>query len=266
MPPPKSIRNPNRGVTFGVGAHMVPGQLSTPGPEWVAFGPASLIEGAAVLALLDSAVPTPTGGGGIEAVARPGRRPLTVYRSPEALGLVLSVICDGHAYGDSVEPECRAIERMAGMFVPGDPGPQRLIVQGQSVPHCAGAEAFRHRWLISEPPSWGDDPEVIRRQSDGDRTRQQVTLTLLLATDADELRKIAPSKPAPSFRNTSAHKGDTYRSIAKRVLGEPRLGRDLARLNGDKDPAKKLAEGARVRLPSHHLKELWLKELKAGRR
>lgn len=225
------------------------------------FGPLS----AGVIGLLLEP-PKPLGGGGIEPTGRPGRRPLTPYRSPETLGLELSFILDGLAENESVERECRAIEVMAGMFLPDDPGPQRLIVQGKSVPHCRGAAAFRRRWLIANAGDdiFADDPEVIRRD-DGDRLRQAVSLTLYVATDTDELERARPRQSRPNYRLVSAKEGDTYEKVAARELDSRRLGGRLAKLNGKRDPTTKLKEGQRVRLPSAHLLAEWKRDLKGGR-
>lgn len=270
LPPPRATGGHVQPHSHGPrlpGVHMTPGQLTTPGPEWVAIhteaftGP---LAGGVLGLLLDP--PKVLGGGGLESVARPGRRPLTPYRGTETLGLSLTFLIDQYAEGKSIEPYCRVIEIMAGMFLPDDPGPQLLIVQGKAVPHCSGASAFRHRWKIgnSGDDIWADDPATIRRP-DGKRTRQAISLELWLDTEADELKKLPPQKAAPNFKVAVAKDGDTYRKIAKRALGEPRLGRKLAQLNDDKDPLKKLAQGTRVRLPSDHLKGLWLKDLKAGK-
>jgi hypothetical protein len=223
------------------------------------FGPNS----GGFVALLDNAVPVPIGGGGIDPQARHQRRPLTPYHSPDAMGIVVSFILDGYAYGESVEKECRVVERMAGMFVPDDSGPQRLIVQGKAVPHCSGAEAFRHRWLISETPSWGDDPPVSRRE-DGDRTRQQISLTLFVAEESEQIERVKPRQPKPASRVIHAHKGDTYEKIAARELDTKRLGRRLAKLNGKRDPTTRLDEGQKVTLPSSTALAEWKRDLQKG--
>lgn len=242
----------------GFGAQMVPAQLQVPGPEWVALASIGGTEALSVLALL-SGDPTPFGGGGIEPDARPGRRPLTPYIGTEAPGIALPLLLDGHSENESVEDACRAIERMAGMFVPDDPGPQKLYVHGPSVPHCRGTEYLRHHWLISEPPDW--DAEMTIRKRSGARVRQQVTLTLLLSTEADELERVKPRQPKPDYKVRTAHAGDTYLKFARRELGSERYGRRLALLNGDKDPNKKLREGQKVRMPSPHLLAAWKREL-----
>jgi hypothetical protein len=231
--------------------------------------------------------PVPLGGGGVEQVTRPLRRPLTTYRGTESPGMVLSILLDGWlakpirgpfmvsapgspvtrlapgSHPTSVEKQIRLIERMAGMFDPNDRGPVELIVASPSVPHCQGAHALSRRWIISDPPAWGDDPEVIRR-SDGHRVRQQVTLNLLVSVEADELEQIKPRQPKPKTRKVHAKKGDTYSRIAKRELGTARLGRRLAKLNGARDPHKTLKEGTRVTLPSRDVEKDWKKELKRG--
>lgn len=213
----------------------------------------------AVTARLDDP-PEVVGGGGIEPVTRPQRRPLTPYRTPDAPGLTLSVLLDGWRQRRSIEADCRTIEKMAGMFLPSDPGPAKLIVVGEAVPHCSLTEAVRHRWLIADPPAWG---EALRDQ-DGARLRQQVTLTLLLNTEAEELEQIKPRQPKPNYKVAVAHAGDTYLKIAAHRLGSQRLGRKLAQLNDERDPTKTIATGHKVRLPSDHLLDTWRKALGIG--
>lgn len=199
----------------------------------------------------------PVGGGGWEPVQRPGRRSLTVWRNPGDLGMTVAMFLDGNAHGHSVEAGCRTIEEMAGAFTPGKGEPPRLIVAGPSLPH--GYERTpAARWVISEPPEWGD---VIRRP-DGKRTRAFVTLTLLLFTETDELERIKPRQPRPDHRVIRARKGDTYLKIARRELGSDRYGRRLAKLNGDHDPHKTLREGAKVKLPSASTLADWKRDLK----
>jgi hypothetical protein len=219
--------------------------------------------GSFVCRLLDV---NPLGGGGIDPQTRPGRRPLTPYHNPDALGLSMSILIDGHQAGRSVEPRCRILERMAGMFMPDDPGPAEVLIRGKSIPHCWGSEALKHRWVISEAPAWGDsgsDPATIRVH--GVRRRQRVDLVWLLSTDTTVLERIKPRQGKPDHRPDRARKGDTWKKIAKRELGSAQLGKKLAELNKRRDPNEKLKEGRHIRLPSDHLKKLWQDALKQGR-
>jgi hypothetical protein len=210
--------------------------------------------------------PQVLGGGGIEAVPRPLRRPLTAYRGVEAPGIVLSILLDGWRARRSVERACRKIERMAGAFVSDDPGPEELTVISPSVPHCWGTAALDRTWVISEQPTWGDDPEVLRRRSDGHRLRQQVTLTLLVHTDAVELQRISPRQSKPDTRIVHAtERLDTYSKLAGHYLETKRLGYRLAKFNGDRDAHKHLHKGKRVKLPSRDKAKDWRNDLKHGR-
>jgi hypothetical protein len=234
--------------------------LTPPDPSRVAF---ISDRGSFICRLLAVA---PVGGGGIDPQARPGRRPLTPYHNPDALGLTMSILLDGLRDSEPVEDRCRIVELMAGMFMPDDPGPVDVLIRGKAVPHCWGAEALRHRWLISEAPGWGTDvgPELVRDRK-GRRVRQQVDLTWLLSTDSDALDRIKPRQGKPDHRPDRARKGDTWKKIARRELGSPHLGKKLAELNGRRDPNEKLKEGRHIRLPSKHLKDVWEQALKEHR-
>lgn len=214
----------------------------------------------AVVALLGDGMPEVTGGGGWIAVDRPKRRPVTVWEAPEAVGMTLPLLLDGHASDTSVEGEVRVIERMAGALVAGDVQPPALIVTGKAVPHSY-EDAAQNRWVIAEPPEWGD---AIRNQ-DGDRTRQPVTLSLLLHNPPEKLERLTPATAAPSYRVAVAKQGDTFQSMAQRELGNILLAGELAQLNRDKGPAEfkhahaatRIRTGAQVRLPSRKLQQQW---------
>jgi hypothetical protein len=258
MPVPITItRGVPGGSGFFAGIGVAPANLSPPTAAEVQI---TSDDGTMVVRARLDEPPTTVGGGGIEPVTRPQRRPLTPYRTPEAPGLTLSLLLDGWSDGRSVEADCRTLERMASMFLPSDPGPSKLIVVGEAVPHCSITEAVRHRWLISDPPAWGE----ALRDSTGARLRQQVTLTLLLSTEAEELEQIKPRQPKPNYKVAVAHQGDTYLKIAARRLGSQRLGRKLAQLNDERDPTKTIPTGHKVRLPSDHLLGTWRKALGIG--
>lgn len=205
------------------------------------------------------------GMGGWEAVARPERRPLTVWRGPgDPLTLALPLLFDGWASADpahnggySVEAPIRLLERMAGLDK-GDPEPPQLVLEG-SLPHDASQTGKRpNRWVI-DSIEWG---EVIRRPSDGVRVRQACMVTFLLFADDDRLERIRRPSPHGRVRYVKAHKGDTWEKIAARELKLKRAGNRLARLNGHRDGSGKVKAGTRVRLPSAKALKDWKHDLK----
>jgi hypothetical protein len=216
-------------------------------------------------ALLGNSAITPSGGGGgWEPVARPGRRPILVWRAPDdPYRLLVPLLFDGFRRNESVEADCRLLERMAGVNVPGDPEPPLLIVEG-SLPHDE-SRAESNRWVIEKSPEWG---EAIRREEDGHRIRQAVTIQLALFTEDTRLTTIRRPSPEPMYPVALARKGDTYEKVAARELkpyGGARLGARLARLNDKRSPDVKLAEGSHVRLPTVEAAQDWHRDLKAGR-
>lgn len=208
--------------------------------------------------------PKVIGGGGIETVDRQGRRPMTVWRGSEALGLQFDgLLLDGYRGRRSVEPDIRAIEIMAGAFVAGDEAPKKLIVQGSAVPHDY-LKASGNRWVIAEPPDWTDP--VVRIKPLGVRVRQAVNLKLLLWTEPEELKRIKPRWPTPQYKIYKANGRETFIQIAHRQLGNSKLGGELATLNRERNPAFKGAhptantkpnKGVLVWLPTKALQAEW---------
>jgi hypothetical protein len=210
--------------------------------------------------LLAEGSPTLSGGiGGWEAVPRPGRRPLTVWRGPqEPLRLTLPIIFDRLAEGRNggqVEDDIRLLEKMAGLDA-GDPEPPKLIVEGE-LPHDY-SRARGNRWVI-ESITWG---EAIRRPGDGKRVRQIAEVVLMLYTADDRLERIdSPSRPG-RYRYVRARRGDTFARIAARELGSRRHGTRLARLNGRRSADVELRAGRRVKLPGPELLADWNRDLR----
>lgn len=247
----------------GFSTHPVP----SPGPRWVSL---QSEEGSVVATLLSV---TPFGGGGYDAVAIPQRPPVNDYVGPDAEGMTLEVLIDGHAANHSVEPACRLVEKMAGAFAGGQP-PLEIIVSGPAIPH-AYEEASQNRWVIADAPDWSSDvPEGLVRRKGGDRVRQKVTLTLHVVNEPDALERVKPKRPRPSYRLVIAKAADTFEKIAKNELGTARLGGKLLRLNRDqgaryfkhwRDPHKRIREGTQVRLPTAQLLKDWKADLKAGK-
>lgn len=198
----------------------------------------------------------PSGGvGGWEEVARPGRRPLTVWRGPEGLRLTLPLLLDalnvGDNGGESIEQDVRALYSLAGYDLSGFPGAKEPPVIRMDGPLPLRRD--HNRWVI-ESLEWGDS----LRRNDGPRVRQFVTVTLLQFTEDDRVERLDRAKEDkhPTYRS---HPGDTYESIAKKKLGSKRYGGKLARLNDKPAGAatKKLKPGTTVRLPTKKQLKDW---------
>lgn len=196
-----------------------------------------------LIVLLGEDQPLLSGGvGGWEAVNRPGRRPLTAWRGKsDPLKYTIALMFDHYASDESVESECRLLEKMGGLDR-GDPEPPKLIIEG-ALPHDE-SRAKANRWVI-DTLEWGD---AIRR-NDGHRVRQAVTATLLEFVEPDKLARVKKaSKRGGKF--VVAHAGDTFEKIATRELGSGRLGRKLAQFNGKRSASTAIKAGTRVKLPS----------------
>lgn len=206
------------------------------------------------------------GYGGWTSRGRPGRRGIVQYNGVETIALKVPGMFDGWADEESVEDDCRLLEIFGGGLVAQDPKPPKLRVHGLLVPHAASA-ASQNRWVINGL-EWdeSDEGHIRRSWPDGDRIRQMFSLVLVLATTPDELSKIKPAPAKPAYKVAIAKKDDTYKKIAARRLRDAALGLKLAKLNKHSNPNMKLKEGAKVRLPSSHLLELWRRELKQKKR
>lgn len=199
------------------------------------------------------------GVGGWEAVARPRHRPITVWRGPQnPLTFALPLLFDGWLHsdeGESVEADVRTLEKMAGLDK-GDPEPPLLIIEG-SLPHDE-SRAPSNRWVIADI-AWG---ETIRRASDGHRVRQACVVTFLLhEEDARLARTVAP--PRPRHETVHVRPGETWNHLAARTLGDKRLARRLARLNGGRSPDVAIRH-RQVKVPTGAELATWRLDLRRG--
>jgi len=129
-----------------------------------------------------------SGYGGWDEIVRPRRPPITTWKAPPALHMSLSLLLDNWATGVSIEDQVAALEDMAKPTArDGEPPLVRFQAKGNAVPHQ------RSVWVIGEL-TWGD----ALMNEDGNRVRQQVTLTLyeyvgdvyLTETSAAQKRRI----------------------------------------------------------------------------
>lgn len=188
-----------------------------------------------VEAPLGEEVPTITGGYALwQETARPRRVSLTDYVGRSPFRQTVSIILDGFAAGESVEPVIKRLEQMASPGQ-GRAEPPILTIAGP-LPRVEG------QWVL-EPPEWG--PAL--RDGAGQRTRQAATLTLLELVEDERVKdlKARPSNP----RFYTVKRGDTLRSIAARKLGKAARWREIAKLNKIRRLVMPRDIGKRLRLP-----------------
>lgn len=199
------------------------------------------------------------GGAGWNSVQRPQKRPLVVRRGPTtAFTLTIPIVFDGYTEVRSVESDIRALEKMAGINVDGDPEPPLLVINGNgAIPWDVFAYP-QGRWVVDDTQlDWG---EALRHATRGFRMRQLVTVPFMLYTADDQLSR---SKQVASARYTTARAGDTFAKVAARDLkqyGGARLGNRLAQFNGKRDGAQKLEPGQLVKLPTAAQVQDWLRK------
>lgn len=210
-----------------------------------------------VVALRGQVAPSPTGGfGGWDRIARPLRKAATQWAGGDPFEQQFSLMLDGVRDEISVEDDCLALERMA---TPPSEGAEPPIVT------VTGAVLHPELAYVVSALDWDAGPLWSRR---GYRIRHEVTLTLLehvaggqvAATAAAQARAAATgdtarkSRSAGSARQAPQSKiyvvkaGDTLSRIAATLLGSYKRWREIADLNGIRDP-NAISVGQRLRLP-----------------
>jgi hypothetical protein len=223
----------------------------------------------AITARLSDARPNVTAGyGGWQEIARPRRRPLSVWTGSPGLRMDLPLLLDRFAAGTSIERQITQIESLAlPTAADGSPPRVRFAARGGAVPH-------QNRVWVVDTVAWGD--ALMNRA--GDRTRQQVTLSMLewiadvrvtekaTSTQLRRQQARAKTKPGAAAKRVVAGHGrpksgghsraaaDTFGagedllSIAARELGDADRWIEIAQLNNLRDP-RAIQPGQVLRLP-----------------
>lgn len=194
------------------------------------------------------------GGGGWKSVPRPLRRPLTPYLGPQdSFTYEIPIMFNGWRKGNSMVPQLKTLEKMAGILQPGDPTPPLLIINAQgSLMHDVYHEPG-NRWVIPETPTI--DSQALDR--DGNVVQFFATVQFMIYTADDRL---ARAKQVSKAHYAVARAGDTFNRVAARELkkhGGARWGNRLAQLNHARDGAVKLKVGVLVRLPTPDQIKSW---------
>ena len=214
------------------------------------------------------------GFGGWNAVERPRRPPITTFTAPPGREMQLAILLDEWSSGRSIEAELDQVRKM-GRPTSSDGEPPQLTIAalGNAVPGQALT------WVVSDL-AWGD----ALANENGDRVRQQVTLTLLeyvedvylaersAANRRRKKRQLAKKRrgakakrvrakrgrrrPGATARTVSlaeadaapAPDGEDLLSLAARELGDADRWVEIAELNGLRDP-RAIVVGQELRLP-----------------
>jgi hypothetical protein len=120
------------------------------------------------------------GYGGWEIVNRPRRTAVTQWRGREPIQMDVAIVLDGFKGDDSIEYDVIKLERMAQPYKT-EPPQVKLI--GSAVPHSD------LDWVITNI-DWGD---AIRRKN-GDRLRQEGTVSLVSHIDVDKVKITAAKR------------------------------------------------------------------------
>jgi hypothetical protein len=223
--------------------------------------------------LSDTRPDVPSGYGGWNEVIRPWRPPITTYQAPPALHVTLPLLLDGFAAGVSIEHDIAQLQQMATPTASDGATPRlHVYATGSAVP-------FTDRTWVMGDVTWGD-AEMDQR---GNRTRQQVTLTLyefvedvylIEKSAAQRVRnaaKVAKTQSGASAKRVTAKaakrapgvagrvlamssviatpgQGEDLLSIAARELGDADRWVEIAQLNGLRDP-RSITPGQAIRLP-----------------
>jgi hypothetical protein len=190
------------------------------------------------------------------AVDRPRRRQGLEWVGHKARTLTTPVRFDRFKKGGrSVELECRAIDNAVDRW---------LMLEGPPTYRLAGPIPWTHLTWVVAAVEWGD---YLRRDSDGERVRQDLRITWLEFESLDVVlspakraqEAIAAAKP-PTAAGTPAPaggaaprvytvvRGDTLSKIAASQLGNHARWGEIASLNGLRDP-NRIAVGQRLKLP-----------------
>ena len=146
---------------------------------------------------LDEEGTKPTGGyGGWNIVDRPRRLGITQWDGRQPLSMDVAILIDGFARSDSVEVECKILEKMAFSGDGVGEEPPVITVKGAFVQHD------QQKWVIAGI-SWGN---AMRRVKDGDRVRQQAVVGLIRYNAADKAQLGAASRT----RKNAGKKGSRH--------------------------------------------------------
>jgi hypothetical protein len=225
---------------------------------WVCLQPDDLTQLAVLAGMGDDAWDLVDGFGGIATAARPGDEALTWWEGTQnGVTATGEIVLEDPEHGRPIDDLYDNLEALAGRGrnrLPGEP--PKLIVDT--------AGLFRHdvtvfpdvRWWIRDL-AWSKDTDDQETDADGHRLRAVASLTLIRVVEPDALRTRALSNRLKHLAKTKSKTGrqpyivkdgETLITVAAKKLGDPGRWRELAALNGIRDPLS-VKPGASITLP-----------------
>jgi hypothetical protein len=179
-----------------------------------------------------------------EDITRRERKSLTDWTGTDPYRMSLPLRLDGWRTNEMIEPNINAIENLArpesGL---GEVKPPvfRVRIPGQ-VPRGYNA------WLwVAETITWGP---YIKRDSDGKRLRQDVTIDCLEFVDPDVIVIRKYYKGKNKVWRYKTKKGDTMKKIAANQLHNGNRWPEIKRMNDKyRDPNRVFKTGTSLKLP-----------------
>ena len=198
-----------------------------------------------IVAMLRAPVAPPMPRPRIETVQRPATASLTNWQGREPYQMVLPIRFDRHKAGATIEPDVRALARLA-LRDANDTEPPVVVVEG---PVPAPANVRNPRWRIEafsdpvEPPLFNQAGECVRIALDVTLTEYVVDTLLTESLDRRGGRGL-------TSRATRVRAGEgTLYDVARRAYGgDGSRAADIARANNLRLGVR-LKPGQRLRLP-----------------
>lgn len=183
------------------------------------------------------------GYGGHPIGARPKKKALTVWEGRQPFQMEVPVILD--LGGELVEGLRATLDRMAISVNGQQPPPVKIVSNKGRLPIPADISETADWWI--EDLKWGEE---LRRASDGELVRQEVTVTLLERIDDALLRTTPKTVSTHRSRSYTVKSGDTLHTIAARLFGDASLWRELGQLNHIRSDGQ-LKAGMVLHLPAN---------------
>lgn len=220
----------------------------TPYPQYVNF---FALDGTVDLTVLmgDGPAQLTGGGGGWQEEERWGLQPATWWKAPANYRQTIPILFEGGPFSEETAINALVgLTRPRGSRIP----PPPVFVAGSAI-HRADLT-----WVVE---SVTPGSAVLRRASDGDRTRQDYVVNLLQYSPIDVLVDGSPAQKnaakqktpgkRPSVKTWKVRQGDTLPKIAAspKVYGDATQWKKIAHANGIRD-SRTLKVGRVLKIPS----------------
>lgn len=223
------------GGTVSRGLGPAPANARTPAPHMVNF---YALDGSADITVLmgDGTAELTGGDGGWQTEQRWGSDPVTWWLAPSSYAQTIPVRFDATSSQESVIAALRRLARSPGDHRP----PPVVMISGPAI------ERADLPWVVQSVDPTGN---VIRRETDGDRIRQDMTVSLLQYGEVSPLGSArSVTKRRPSTNRWRVRAGDSLPQIAAIVYGDANRWKEIAHANGIRDP-RALTVGRVLRIP-----------------